>query len=512
MTVTTPPLPASAAAPVDRSRLSADQVRAPYADAVSRLAEYDWQHLHVPAHNRDPRNVPALTSLVGEKALSLEFPMLFSQIDQETWTLVSPGRKTPLMQAQDLASELWGASRTWFLTNGGSGCNHIATTVARALGRESIVQRSVHSSVIDGLAHVGIDAHFVQGSVDLGLGAAHGVTAAQVEAALDAHPDTASVFLVSPSYFGAVSDIAGIAAVAHAHGIPLIVDEAWGSHFGLHDDLPINAIRLGADLVISSVQKTSGSLAQTAMLHLGTGPHAQEMEALVDRVVRSYQSTSCSPILLASLDVARQHLARHGDAAIGRALDSAARLRSALADSARFRDATADVRAMPDAVTHDPLKIPIDLRGSGIGGNDAHNVLLREHRIYVELSTPTALLPLIPAVSEADVERFMTALESLPVRETGASAPLPLPSPCVSAMPLSEAFYAPVELVPHREAAGRISADSLAAYPPGVPNVLPGEVLSHEVIAYLRDTAAAASGYVRGAVDPALETFRVVAR
>ena len=490
--------------------LRARHSEAPFADALRALAGHDWQRLHVPAHQGDAANAPGVARLVGEDTLALDFPMLFSNVDQETWRLVTPGRATPIMRAQQLAAEAWGASRTWFITTGASGCNHIATTVARGLGSELVVQRSVHSSVIDGITHVGLTPHFVHGTVDLGLGSSHGVTPAQVAAALAEHPSSAAVYLVSPSYFGAVADIAGIAEVAHEHGVPLIVDEAWGAHFGLHPALPINAARLGADLVISSTQKGAGSLAQSAMLQLGHGPLAAGLESLVDRVVRSYQSTSTSGLLLASLDEARRHLVTRPDA-IERALESAEAIRALVRADRRFRDATPDILASPDAVAHDPFKIAIDTRGAGITGGDAHHLLLRDHRVYCELSTPSALLLLVGATSPVDVERFWDALQALPEADAEPERPVTLPAGCERAMGLAEAFFSPVEVVPASRAVGRVSADSLAAYPPGVPNVLPGEVLNEEVVAFLRYTAAAPAGYVRGANDPELAAFRVVA-
>lgn len=482
----------------------------PYSDAINALAEHDWQRIHVPGHQAKPENVPGVASLVGAHALKLDFPMLFSGVDQTTWQLVTPGRVTPIMRAQELAADAWGASRSWFITTGASGGNHIATTVVRGLGNELVVQRSVHSSVIDGLTHAGLTPHFVHGAVDPGLGSNHGVTAAQVDAALTEHPESAAVYIVSPSYFGAVADIEAIAETAHAHNVPLIVDEAWGSHFGLHPDLPVNATRLGADLVISSTHKAVGSLTQSGMIHLGHGPHAQELESLVDRVVRSYQSTSTSALLLASLDEARSHIMTHPET-VASALESAQRLRAMVRADRRFRDATPDILASPDAVGNDPLKIAIDTRGAGITGHDAHYQLLRDHRIYCELSTPSALLLLVGATSPLDVDRFWNALQSLPEAEVEPERPFTLPRSCERVMGLDEAFFGAVETVSYTEAVGRVSADSLAAYPPGVPNVLPGEVLSSEAVAFLRATAAAPSGYVRGALDPALETFRVVA-
>lgn len=487
------------------------QLDVPYADAIRSLAAHDWQRLHVPAHQGRGRNAPGVASLIGEHALSLDFPMLFSGVDQHSWRLATPGTRTPLMRAQDLAAEAWGASRVWFTTNGASGGNHVATTVARGLGRELAVQRSVHSSVIDGITRSSLVPHFVHGIIDPDLGAAHGVTATQVEQTLAEHPECSAVYIVSPSYFGAVADVHAIAAVAHDHGVPLIVDEAWGSHFGMHPRLPVNAVRLGADLVISSTHKGAGSLTQSAMVQLGHGPHAGAIESLVDRVVRSYQSTSSSSLLLASIDEARRHLVT-GQAGIGAALDSAEEIRAEIRRDRRYRDATPDILASPDAIANDPFKIAIDTRGAGITGADAQYLLIREHRIYCELATPAALLLLVGATSPVNVDRFLAALQALPEASVEPQRMRSLPDPCERAMNLDEAFFSDVEVVPVAEAIGRVSADSLAAYPPGVPNVLPGEVLSESVTDFLRRTAAAPSGYVRGANDPALDTFRVVRR
>lgn len=497
--------PATAAGPV-----GLDQSTAPYADAIRALGAEDWQRFHVPAHQGSADHAPGLADVVGAEALRIDFPMLFSGIDQENWRMIDHSRETPIVRAQALAAEAWGAARTWFITNGASGGNHIATTVVRGLGREFVLQRSVHSSVIDGVIHAELRPHFLHPRVDAGLGSSHGVTPAQVDFALTEHPESAAVYLVSPSYFGAVADIAAIAEVARAHDVPLIVDEAWGSHFGMHPDLPVNAVRCGADLVISSTHKGAGSLAQSAMIHLGHGPQARRVETLVDRVVKSYQSTSCSSLLLASLDEARRHLATRPEA-IGEALTTAEELRTRIREDARFRDATPDILGGHDAIASDPFKVVIDTRGAGITGTDAQYRLIRDHRIYCELATPSALLLLIGATSPVDVERFWSALQSLPVSESEPERPLVVPGSSEKRMDIGEAYFAEPTTVPFAEAVGQVSADALAAYPPGVPNVLPGEVLSAEVVSFLRMTAAAPSGYVRGAADSAMDSFRVVA-
>lgn len=506
---------AEATARADTITRSADlidprQRTAPYAEALRSLASEDWLRLHVPAHQGSADHAPGLAEIVGEAGMSVDFPMLFSGIDQENWRMINHDRITPIVAAQQLAAEAWGASRTWFITNGASGGNHIATTVVRGLGREFVLQRSVHSSVIDGVIHAELRPHFVHGRVDPGLGSSHGGTPAEVDFALAEHPNSAAVYLVSPSYFGAVADIAAIAEVAHAHDVPLIIDEAWGSHFGMHPDLPVNAVRLGADLVVSSTHKGAGSLAQSAMVHLGHGPQAKRVEMLVDRVVKSYQSTSSSAILLSSIDEARRHLVTHPEA-IEAALNTAAEIRDRVRNDSRFRDATPDILGGHDAVAADPFKVVIDTRGAGITGSEAQYLLIRDHRVYCELATPSALVLLIGATSPVDVDRFWTALKALPRSESEPERPITLPGSCVKRLEISDAYFAEATTVPFAEAVGRVSADSLAAYPPGVPNVLPGEVLSAEVVDFLRTTAAAPSGYVRGAQDSRMDTFRVVA-
>ncbi|MFM6974796.1 MAG: aminotransferase class I/II-fold pyridoxal phosphate-dependent enzyme [Agromyces sp.] len=501
-------LPQSASA--TSGKISEMHAHAPYAEALERLTRIDWQQLQVPGHQGSVSGASTLANFIGEHTLKLDMPMMFGQIDQESWRFINPHQPSPLELAQELAADAWGARRVWFLTNGASSGNHVGTMVARALGTEVIVQRSVHSSVIDGIAHSGLNAHFVHGAVDIELGSSHGVTAEAVETALQAHPNAGCVYIVTPSYFGSCADVAAIAEVAHAHGKPLIVDEAWGSHFGFHEGLPVNAARLGADLVISSTHKAAGSLTQSAMLMLGNGPHAVELEDLVNRVYRSYQSTSCSSLLLASLDEARRNLMLHGRESIQRNLEAVAAIRAGVTARGRFRDATSDIRNSAGTIDIDPFKVVIDVRPGNISGGEAAFHLLRDHHVVVELSTPSVIVLLVGATSPVDPERFLDALHALPELPETRTATVAVPHVSERKMGVQEAFFAATEVVPAAEAAGRISADALAAYPPGIPNLLPGEVVTEEIVAFLQATAADPSGYVRGAADPRVQTVRVL--
>ncbi|MGW1889581.1 aminotransferase class I/II-fold pyridoxal phosphate-dependent enzyme [Streptomyces sp. NPDC002004] len=480
-------------------------VRTPYADALRDQARQGWLRLNVPGHAADTTGFGPLASLLGPAALALDFPPLLEGIDL--------GDRAPLQRSQALAAEAWGARRTWFLTNGASQGNQIASLVTASLGRVLVVQRSVHSSVIDGLVLSGLDAAFVQPSVDAEMGIAHGVTAGALADALAAHPDAAAAYVVSPSYFGAVADVRALARVAHAAGVPLIVDEAWGAHFGFHPSLPANALAQGADLVTSSTHKLGGSLTQSAMLHLGHGPFADRLEPLVDRAFRMVQSTSASALLMASLDTARAGLQANA-AAIAASVDAAERVRDAVRGRGRHRVVSDTFDRFPDVVAADPLRIAIDTRSGGIPGHEARRLLARDHRIMVEVATDSAIVAVVGAGSAPDTDRFVEALHHLPAPLTGTGATegpgLRLPAPGPARLTAREAFLSPARVVPAEDAVGRVSADTLAAYPPGIPNLLPGEVVTAEVVDFLRRTAAAPHGHVRGAHVPDVSLLRVV--
>ncbi|MDI3405097.1 aminotransferase class I/II-fold pyridoxal phosphate-dependent enzyme [Streptomyces cavernicola] len=481
------------------------QLSAPYAEALRAHAGRGWLRLNVPGHAADAPRFGPLAELLGPAALSLDFPPLLDGIDL--------GASAPLAQAERLAAEAWGARRTWFLTNGASQGNQIASLVTPALGGDTlVVQRSVHSSVIDGLVLSGLDAAFVQPSVDADQGIAHGVDAAALAEALARCPRPAAAYVVSPSYFGAVADVRALADVAHAAGVPLIVDEAWGAHFGFHPSLPANALSQGADLVTSSTHKLGGSLTQSAMLHLGHGPFADRLEPLVDRAFRLVQSTSASALLLASLDLARAQLAQGGEQ-LGASIDAAERVREAVRRLGRYRLVSDSFGRFGDIAAADPLRIAVDTRSGGIPGHEARRLLYRDHQIMVEVATDAAIVAVVGAGSLPDTARFVEALHCLPAPLADEDAPRPslrLPSPGPARLSAREAFLRPARLLPAAEAVGQVSADTLAAYPPGIPNVLPGEVITAEVVDFLQRTASAPYGHVRGAHDATVSQLRVV--
>ena len=237
------------------------QREAPYLDALIDYARRRPGRFHVPGHKGGTGADPVLVSTLGPAAFDYDIPAGIEGIDI--------GQDSPFQRAQRLAAEAWGARRSWFLISGASQGNHAACLALRHAGRSVIAQRNVHSSTVDGIILAGLEPTFVAPELDPELGIAHCLTPESLSEALDATPDAVAALTVSPTYFGAVADVEGLAGVAHDRGVALVVDEAWGPHLRFSPLLPESALECGADLVLSSVHKLVGSLTQSAILHLG---------------------------------------------------------------------------------------------------------------------------------------------------------------------------------------------------------------------------------------------------
>jgi lysine decarboxylase len=483
-----------------------DQDSTPYVDALLAYVELDPGRFQVPGHKGGAGADPSLRELVGEVGLRNDVPSVTEGVD------IGP-EPTPFQQAQLLAADAWGAARTWFLVNGASQGNH-ATCMALAHGGDRVVvQRNVHSSVIDGLVLSGMRPTFVAPELDPELGIAHGLTPESLAAALDQTPDAVAAMVVSPTYFGACADVAALAAVAHERGVPLVVDEAWGAHLHFHPDLPADALAGGADLVTSSTHKIVGSLTQAAMLHLGEGGRIDA--AVVDRCVSLVETTSPSGLLSGSLDAARRQAQVHGAELLGETLAAIAATRKEIEKIPGLAVLDESMVGRPGIAGWDPLRLAIDVRGTGSTGYRLAKTAFYASGLDLELYSENVVVaifglgePAVPAGKRlvAGLRHAVGELEAEPGAPDEKLAP---PPPWGKlAMTPREAFLGPQEVIPFAAAAGRIAAEGLAAYPPGIPNVLPGERLTGETLDYIRESVAH-GGYVRGGSDRELKTLRV---
>ena len=478
----------------------------PYVDALLAYSARDPGRFQVPGHKGGAGADPSLRELVGEIGLRNDIPSVTEGVD------VGP-EPTPFQQAQRLAAEAWGARRTWFLVNGASQGNHAACLALAHAGGSVVVQRNVHSSVIDGLVLSGLRPSFVTPELDPELGIAHCLTAEALAAALDSAPDAVGAMVVSPTYFGACADVGALAGVAHEREVPLVVDEAWGAHLHFSPDLPPDALSCGADLVISSTHKIVGSLTQAAMLHLGEGDRMDA--AVVDRSVSLVETTSPSGLLTGSLDAARRQASVHGDGLLDETLKGIRRTREEIASIPGLAILDEGATGGASVAGWDPLRLAIDVREAGVSGYRLARAAFESEGIDLELHSENVVVAIFGLGEPAEgagrrlAAGLRAVVERLSTEERGPRRRLAPPPPW-GPLELTprEAFLGPQEVVPVERAAGRIAAESLAAYPPGVPNVLPGERLTEESLAYIQESVAH-GGHVRGSSDRELRTLRV---
>jgi arginine decarboxylase len=377
-----------------------------------------------------------------------------------------------------------------------------------------VLQRNAHSSTIDALVLSGLRPTFAAPELDPELHIAHCLEPGTLDRALADTPGAVGAAVVSPTYFGAMADVAALAEVAHAHGVPLIVDEAWGAHLAFSDSLPAHALELGADLVISSTHKIVGSLTQSAMIHLGHGDLISE--GVVDRCVTLVESTSPNGLLFASLDAARRSAATHGRELLDETLRALDRTRHAVREIPGLDVLDERLAGAPGVFDYDPLRLAIDVRGTRASGYELSRLLREEHDVLMELAGENVMVAVYGmgdeagAASERLLEGLRQVVETVSAKPQSAEDVQFAPPPPWGELVMTprEAFLGPQEIVLAREAVGRVASESLAAYPPGIPNVLPGERLTAETLNYIEQTIAH-GGSLRGASDRELKTLRV---
>jgi len=483
-----------------------EQPNAPYLEAVVAYATRGSTRFHVPGHKGGAGADPGLRAAIGWAALTADIPQDIEGID------LGP-EPTPYQQAEVLAAEAHGAARSFFLTNGATQGNHALCLALAPLGAPVVVQRNSHASVIDGLVLSGGNPTFVAPEYEDELGMAHGVTPESLRRALEATPGARAAFIVSPTYYGMSADVAGCAEVAHAAGVPLVVDQAWGPHFGFHPALPAAALALGADAMITSTHKIVGSLTQSAMLHV-SGSERIDADS-VARTVRLVRSTSQSALLMASLDAARRQLSIHGEALLADTIQASRRAREAIAAIAGVDVIGEEFVGRPGVADWDPLRIVIDVRGTGVTGYELAAALRRSYDIHVELATHATMVLILGLDEPAgSLDRFAHDLAQTVdrIEREGEAPALVRGSGWFEnevAVPPREAFLGAAESVPVDEAPGRVSAESIAGYPPGIPALLPGERITTELVAYLRELRDAGAR-LHGASDPSFNTICVL--
>ncbi|WP_293125212.1 aminotransferase class I/II-fold pyridoxal phosphate-dependent enzyme [Microcoleus sp. bin38.metabat.b11b12b14.051] len=517
------------------------QQQTPLLDALRDRTNHHHAPFYAPGHKRGQGISQQLVDLFGAAVFRSDLPEL-----PELDNLFNP--EGAIAQAQELAAQAFGADSTRFLANG-STCGIIAAIVATCgTGDKIILPRNIHSSAISGLILSGAMPIFVDPEYDRTWDIANSITPEATAAALEQHPDAKAVMVVYPTYHGVCGDLRAIAKITNQYNIPLLVDEAHGAHFNFHPNLPEPALSAGADLTVQSIHKTLGAMTQASMLHLkGDRLDIQKL----DRALQLVQSTSPSYLLLASLDAARQQIALQGKELMAQTLHLAEKARSHISQIPGL--SVLEPLNTPGFVALDRTRLTVKVSDLGITGFAADEILHSELGVTAELPMPQHLTFIISlGNTETDIDNLIQACTLLkvtsdtivnksfmggqdahptikftlcgtgilPVLENGATSHLDgrsqkedeiLSLPRFSTPPLSprEAFFSAAETVAIDKAVDRLSADIICPYPPGIPVLMPGEIITPQALDYLQHIIAA-GGKITGCSDPRLQTLRVV--
>ena len=428
--------------------------------------------MHMPGHKRNTALAPYLEVLGAELDIT-EIPD-FSNLHDPVGTLAE--------RMKDAAA-LWGSRRAWWLIGGSTAGLLAPIDAATTPGDKVLIARNCHKAVYNACMLCRLETAYIQPTCFPGQSFADCITPAQVEAAMTAHPDTRLVVVTSPTYEGIISNIPATSEIVHRYGAVLLVDEAHGAHLGLSDHFPASAVTQGADIVVQSLHKTLPSLTQTAMLHLCSDRISADELGFRLSV---YQTSSPSYLLMASIDSCVQLLTEQRDELFAQWKQSLNQFHNALS----LHHLSIPLKNIPNS---DPSKLLVSSVGTNITGPALAERLRTQYSIETEMSTANTVLAMTGMGDTAnDLLRLAKALNEIDSTLSGSlsitAGALPLPQ---AAIPIYQAAKSPIEFAAVSEAAGRISGDFLWAYPPGIPLVVPGEIISRELISYIRDSASA---------------------
>ncbi|XP_075672684.1 uncharacterized protein LOC142642234 isoform X2 [Castanea sativa] len=476
----------------------------PLVSALKASAEQNVASFHFPGHNRGRAAPSSLTQLIGSRPFHHDLPEL-----PELDNLFSP--EGPILDAQNLAAKLFGSSETWFLV-GGTTCGIQAAVMATCSpGEFLILPRNSHISAISAMVLSGARPKYIIPQCDFDWDISGGVTSSQAKQAIKElemeGQKAAAVFVTSPTYHGICSNLTEICQLCHSRGIPVIVDEAHGAHLGFHPQLPNSALQQGADLAVQSTHKVLCSLTQSSMLHMSGNIVDRER---ICRCLQAIQSTSPSYLLLASLDAARAQLSENPDTIFNKAMELAFEAKYLIKQIPGI--SVLDFASFSNFPVIDPLRLTIGFSQLGLSGFEADEILCRDHGIICELvGTQSITFAINLGTSRDHIQRLIFGIKHL----VATSAPIhrnkggvehsgctPFADINMSMTP-RDAFFASKKKVRIGESLGKVSGELVCPYPPGIPVIIPGEVITEKALDHLLDVRSKGA-VITGASDPSL--------
>lgn len=460
---------------------------------------------HIPGHKKGVGTAPEFREFIGDNALAIDL-INIGPLDD----LHHP--HGIIKEAQQLAAEAFGADHTFFSVQGTSGAIMAMIMSVCGPGEKIIVPRNVHKSVMSAIIFSGATPIFIHPEIDPVLGISHGITIESVEKALAKHPDAKGLLVINPTYFGIAADLKKIVQIAHQYGVPVLVDEAHGVHIHFHDDLPLSAMQAGADMAATSVHKLGGSLTQSSILNIKEGFISPSR---VQAILSMLTTTSTSYLLLSSLDVARKQLATKGKQLIEQAIQLAEETRAQLNEIEGIYCVGKEILGSKATFDYDPTKLTISIKDLGLTGYEVEVWLRENYNIEVEMSDLYNILCIITfGDTKEDTKILVEALSELSKIQRNKSQvkptiPVYVPNIPMLAMSPRDAFYSETEVIPFEQSAGRVIAEFVMVYPPGIPVLIPGEIITEDNLKYIKENLKVGLP-VQGPEDETLRHLRVI--
>lgn len=430
----------------------------------------------VPGHKGGKGN-PELTDFLGKSCLSVDVNSM-KPLDN----LCHP--VSVIKDAEELAAEAFGANHAFFMVNGTTSAVQSMILSAVKAGEKIIMPRNVHRSAINCLVLSGAIPVYVNPDVNKELGIPLGMRVEEISQAISENPDAKAVFVNNPTYYGICSDLKGIVELAHANGMLVLVDEAHGTHFYFGDNLPISAMAAGADMSAISMHKTGGSLTQSSFLLTSKSVNASH----VRQIINLTQTTSGSYLLLSSLDISRRNLALRGKEIFEKVIDLANYARGEIDKLGGYYTLSDKLINGNSVFAFDQTKLSIHTRNIGLAGIEVYDILRDKYGIQIEFGDIGNILAIISVGdNKLAVERLVSSLSEIKRLYSKDKAGMfdhEYIAPTVRLSP-QYAFYAPQKSVEISKSEGYISGEFVMCYPPGIPIIAPGELITDEILDYV---------------------------
>ena len=453
-----------------------DQTKAPIYEALKNLKSMRIVPFDVPGHKRGRGN-PELSAFLGERCLEVDVNSM-KPLDN----LCHP--VSVIKEAEELAAEAFGAKHAFFMVGGTTSAVQSMILSAVKAGEKIILPRNVHRSVINAMILCGAIPVYVNPETNEQLGISLGMKVSEVKRAIAEHPEAKAIVVNNPTYYGICSDIKTIVKLAHDNNMLVLADEAHGTHFYFCDDMPPAAIHSGADIAAVSMHKSGGSLTQSSFLLTGEGVNAD----YVRQIINLTQTTSGSYLLMSSLDLSRRNLAINGKEIFGKIKSMVNYARSEINEIGDYYAYSSELVNGDSVFAFDETKLSIHTLNTGLAGIEVYDILRDDYDIQTEFGDMGNLLAYISVGDrEKDIERLISALSEIRrrfKRDKTGMLDTEYISPKVIETP-QKAFYADKEQIPIAQSANRVCSEFVMCYPPGIPILAPGELITPQIIDYI---------------------------